>query len=323
MALLVLTFMAALDARAERVGDWSTGSVVSQGHAGYVIDVSDPSPNDRHVREQAAQSLYADAKAYATLAEWEAAQRLLEVVIKRYPKTAAAHSARKDMADIVKRFSLTGSRYGLGVRAPQGIVPRQKPPLAEPLGQGADARAPGDRPELDRGALRAPEKRPDDASSKSMRPNTTDSDRTDMGRWSTTVAKSAPGPQERLRTIAGDRLFFGSHSAQVGQRGTAVIVAQARWLKANADLAVTVHGHADEPGADAAANRRISKQRADAVKALLITHGVAAHRIKIAANGRSVRVAVCDAPLCQAQNRRVEVRVAPFAKSAASRSARR
>lgn len=86
-------------------------------------------------REKAAESLYADARAYANLAEWEAAQRILEVIVHQYPDTETARVARADMQKIVERLIVQGHRFSLG-RSPDENAP---PELAVPLEDSSSA----------------------------------------------------------------------------------------------------------------------------------------------------------------------------------------
>jgi OOP family OmpA-OmpF porin len=84
-------------------------------------------------------------------------------------------------------------------------------------------------------------------------------------------------------------------------------------LQANPDISrVVISGHTDQLGSDAY-NRRLSQQRADAVKAYLVSKGVAANRL--VAEGMSFSRPVVDCKTgnqaervrCGAPNRRVEV----------------
>lgn len=109
--------------------------------------------------------------------------------------------------------------------------------------------------------------------------------------------------QARLRTGAGDRIFFSQGSSDLGGRARTALSAQARWLKENGDIEVAIEGHADEPGS-ADDNVVLSEQRAMAVRDRLIEEGVSQERIVVLPRGRSDRLATCGQPECQAQNRR-------------------
>jgi peptidoglycan-associated lipoprotein len=67
-----------------------------------------------------------------------------------------------------------------------------------------------------------------------------------------------------------------------------------------------VIGRADGEG-DWSAARDLSLRRAQAVRDRLVAAGLGATRIEIKAAGDQDRIAVCQGPLCEAQNRNAEV----------------
>lgn len=110
--------------------------------------------------------------------------------------------------------------------------------------------------------------------------------------------------QARLRMDAGDRVFFGPGSAELGSRARQALAAQARWLNRWSEFEAAIEGHADEPGSDQE-DLKLSLARAEAVRKRLVSEGVAPSRLAIVAQGNTQPVAVCDASECRAQNRRV------------------
>lgn len=76
-------------------------------------------------------------------------------------------------------------------------------------------------------------------------------------------------------------------------------------LNANPDLKFEIDGHTDNSGA-AAHNLTLSQQRADAVKAQLVTMGVAAGRLTTKGLGDTKPMSPNDTPANKANNRRVE-----------------
>ncbi|MEM9028774.1 MAG: OmpA family protein [Pseudomonadota bacterium] len=263
--------------------------------AAKVWHVADRAGVDRtqsaDVRERAAASLYGDAQAYANLSEWEAAQRILEVIVRRYPETRTAALARRDMRRFVERFAVSGHRFSLGGLDDGG---RGTPRLAEPL-DGADVKLPKRGPKREQGP--GADKRPDKRSGTPT-----------IGEWFVRVAPSAP-LQDRLRAEVGDRVFFSAHSAKLGQRSQVLLQSIAQWLKRNPSVGILVEGHADEPGGDTKTNDRFSRARAIAVRKMLITNGVAPNRVRTVGVGRAQPVALCNSGACQAQNRRTVVRL--------------
>lgn len=110
--------------------------------------------------------------------------------------------------------------------------------------------------------------------------------------------------QAKLRSEAGDRVFFSAGSAELGSRARAALTAQAQWLIRWHEFEAAIEGHADDPDTEEA-NRKLSEARAEAVRRRLVEEGVEASRLAIVAQGRTRRVATCAEPACTAQNRRV------------------
>lgn len=81
-------------------------------------------------------------------------------------------------------------------------------------------------------------------------------------------------------------------------------------LRANQSLRIRIDGHTDSVGPDAF-NQALSQRRADAVKAYMVSEGIAADRIQTRGLGESSPVADNSTDAGRAQNRRVEVHEAP------------
>jgi peptidoglycan-associated lipoprotein len=111
-----------------------------------------------------------------------------------------------------------------------------------------------------------------------------------------------------FRTTAGDRVFFGDGSVDLGSSARSVLGAQARWLKQNPEVLVILEGHAHEPGTDGS-NADIALRRAQAVRTRLVELGVDGARIVVETRGRLHPVALCNGVDCAAQNRRVVTRL--------------
>lgn len=71
---------------------------------------------------------------------------------------------------------------------------------------------------------------------------------------------------------------------------------------------VTVRGFTDSVGSETT-NQRLSQQRAEAVRAYLVSRGIAADRVVAQGLGESLPIATNDTPAGRARNRRVEIQV--------------
>lgn len=109
--------------------------------------------------------------------------------------------------------------------------------------------------------------------------------------------------QSRLRSEAGDRVFFSAGSAELGSRARVALIAQAQWLIRWHEFEAAIEGHSDEAGSDAE-NLELSEERAEAVRQRLVAEGVEASRLAVVAQGRAQRIAICTDVDCAAQNRR-------------------
>jgi len=84
----------------------------------------------------------------------------------------------------------------------------------------------------------------------------------------------------------------------------------AKALKETPRGAVTVEGHTDSVGSPAA-NEELSRRRAEAVRAFLLTQGVEPDRVRAVGLGQSRPIADNRSPEGRANNRRVEIVVSP------------
>ncbi len=81
-------------------------------------------------------------------------------------------------------------------------------------------------------------------------------------------------------------------------------------IKGNPDANITIEGHTDSQGT-LQHNMELSQRRAEAVKAQLVSRGVAADRIKTVGVGPDRPLADNKSPEGRANNRRVEIIVEP------------
>jgi outer membrane protein OmpA-like peptidoglycan-associated protein len=125
----------------------------------------------------------------------------------------------------------------------------------------------------------------------------------------------------RLRAVAGtggaeagaaSRIvaYFPPSRADLDPAARRAVTDAATWLAADERRRVVVEGHADRQGA-ARLNEALAERRAHAIRDSLVARGVAAERIAVVAYGD--RRPICEEPAetCQAQNRRVVVRLTP------------
>lgn len=113
--------------------------------------------------------------------------------------------------------------------------------------------------------------------------------------------------EEGKATIVLEGVTFNSGSATLTPGATAVLDKMAATLNGAPDVNVEIQGHTDNTGS-AAANTRISGLRAEAVRAYLVSKGVAAARLTAKGYGPTVPIADNATPAGRAQNRRVELK---------------
>jgi outer membrane protein OmpA-like peptidoglycan-associated protein len=103
-----------------------------------------------------------------------------------------------------------------------------------------------------------------------------------------------------------DAVTFETGSATLAATSSAQLDQLAAVLTAFPTAAVSIEGHTDNTG-DAAANKALSAQRAEAVKSALVGKGIAADRIAATGFGQEKPIASNDTEEGRAKNRRVEI----------------
>ncbi len=115
---------------------------------------------------------------------------------------------------------------------------------------------------------------------------------------------ATPGSQQDFVVNVGDRVFFETDSSELSGQSRATLDKQAQWLNTyNQYGQFTIEGHADERGTREY-NIALGARRAQAVRDYLISHGVAANRMRTISYGKERPVAICDDISCWSQNRR-------------------
>jgi len=111
------------------------------------------------------------------------------------------------------------------------------------------------------------------------------------------------------KTFVFERLNFESATTKLTPESVQTVNDLAAILKAYPSAAVQLEGHTDNTG-DAAANKKLSQDRADAVKELLVKGGIDASRVSTAGYGQEKPIASNATEDGKSQNRRLELVVA-------------
>lgn len=135
----------------------------------------------------------------------------------------------------------------------------------------------------------------------------------------TRVSVNQGGSVHQLSTFLGDRsatglpkrfvfddLHFESGATRLTPEGQRTVDSLLMVLKAYPPVQIVLEGHTDATG-DAAANKTLSQQRAEAVKQILANGGVAADRVKTEGYGQERPVADNNTDAGRARNRRLEL----------------
>ena len=108
---------------------------------------------------------------------------------------------------------------------------------------------------------------------------------------------------EYLATGVPDRVFFATNKSVLTTASRDTLRKQAAWMRKNADVTVTIEGHADERGTREY-NLALGERRANAAKDYLMTYGISGSRITVISYGKERPVNSGSDPLAWSQNRR-------------------
>ena len=100
-----------------------------------------------------------------------------------------------------------------------------------------------------------------------------------------------------------DRVFFATNKSNLTTAARETLRKQAKFLRKNKKLNVTVEGHADERGTREY-NLALGERRANAAKDYLMTYGVSSDRISVLSYGKERPVDSGSNPLSWSKNRR-------------------
>ncbi len=111
-----------------------------------------------------------------------------------------------------------------------------------------------------------------------------------------------PGSVGDFRQNVGDRVYFDLDSYSVRSDAMPRLDAQAQWLNRYPSVTVRVEGNADERGTREY-NLALGARRAEAVRAYLVSRGVAPNRIDTISYGKERPIAMGSNEQAWAQNR--------------------
>jgi peptidoglycan-associated lipoprotein len=112
-----------------------------------------------------------------------------------------------------------------------------------------------------------------------------------------------PASPAYFQQTVGDRVLFPVDQSTLTEAARTTLTGQAVWLKANADYAVIIEGHADEQGTREY-NLALGARRASAVQDFLISQGVGPSRMRTVSYGKERPIEICSDEACYAKNRR-------------------
>ena len=108
---------------------------------------------------------------------------------------------------------------------------------------------------------------------------------------------------EMLAVNVPDRIFFAYDSYSLTSDAQDTLAKQAKWLKANGSVTISIEGHADERGTREY-NLALGERRANAARDYLMTYGISGKRISVISYGKEKPVNPKSSPLAWSQNRR-------------------
>ena len=108
---------------------------------------------------------------------------------------------------------------------------------------------------------------------------------------------------EMLAVDVPDRVFFAYDSYALTSSAQSTLSKQAKWLKANPSITISVQGHADERGTREY-NLALGDRRANSAKDYLMSQGISSNRVTTISYGKEKPVKSGSNNTAWAQNRR-------------------
>lgn len=125
---------------------------------------------------------------------------------------------------------------------------------------------------------------------------------------STTYPTQNTTPVGSTPDILHADIYFEVDRKGLSDEGKAQLSAQAAMLNQHEDYGVLIQGHTDQQGS-ANYNKQLGMKRAEAVKAELVSAGIAEHRIKTVSLGEEGVLCIDGSDVCRHMNRRVHLEV--------------
>lgn len=117
------------------------------------------------------------------------------------------------------------------------------------------------------------------------------------------------GKQDAVRRqFMDEHVYFDFDDATLSQQARRVLTDKAAWLRANADVIVTIEGHCDERGT-AEYNIALGQRRAQSIKTFLVNAGIDASRVRTVSFGEERPIDPGRTEEAYAKNRRGQFRV--------------
>jgi outer membrane protein OmpA-like peptidoglycan-associated protein len=109
----------------------------------------------------------------------------------------------------------------------------------------------------------------------------------------TLIEEEEPAPVATERPAASMsqvNIFFGNESVSISSEQASKLNSYADWLKANPDVSINISGFSSRGTGSPSQNQRLAEERASAVKAYLLSRGIAESRIaSVIANGDRIQ----------------------------------
>jgi peptidoglycan-associated lipoprotein len=125
---------------------------------------------------------------------------------------------------------------------------------------------------------------------------------------STTHPTQITAPVASIPDVLHADIYFEVGRRGLTDEGKAQLSAQAAMLKQHADYGVLIQGYTDQQGS-ASYNKQLGMKRAEAVKAELVSAGIAEHQIQTVSLGEEGVLCVDGSDVCRHMNRRVHLEV--------------